>query len=143
MPTGLGVRLGLGGGSAAEALDGSDGNDLIQGHAGNDWLAGGGGSDSLEGGGGDDLYHFARGDGADTVFDDHWYEQTPTEQASYTYYTWEWAGNGDDEWNTTIQSIAAAHHQSLSVGQFAQSHGLSDGVTGYVYHNVLVAIYAW
>ena len=53
------------------------------------------------------------------------------------------AGNGDDEWNTTIQSIAAAHHQSLFVGQFAQSLGLSDGVTGYVYHTVPVAIYAW
>ena len=53
------------------------------------------------------------------------------------------AGNGDDEWTAVIQSIAAAHHQGLSVGQFAQSLGLIDGVTGYMYHTVPVAIYAW
>ena len=53
------------------------------------------------------------------------------------------AGDGEDEWTTIIQSMATAHDQSLSVGQSAQSLGLSDGVTGYVYHTVPVAIYAW
>lgn len=53
------------------------------------------------------------------------------------------AGDGDDEWMTIIQSIATAHQQGLSVAQFAQSLGLSDGVTGYVFHTVPVAIYAW
>ena len=53
------------------------------------------------------------------------------------------AGNGNDEWTTTIHSIATAHRQSLSVGQFAQSLGLSDGVTGYMFHTVPVAVYAW
>ena len=53
------------------------------------------------------------------------------------------AGHKDDEWTTKIQSIAAAYHQALSVEQFAQSLGLSDGVTGYVYDTVPVAIYSW
>ena len=53
------------------------------------------------------------------------------------------ASDGDDEWITIVQSIDSAHHQSLSVEQFAQSLGLSDGVTGYVYHTVPVAVYAW
>ncbi len=53
------------------------------------------------------------------------------------------ASDGDDEWITIVQSIDSAHHQSLSVEQFAQSIGLSDGVTGYMYHTVPVAIYAW
>ena len=53
------------------------------------------------------------------------------------------AGNGDQEWTNAVRSIAIAYHQHLSVEQFAQSLGLSDGVTGYVYHTVPVAVYAW
>ena len=53
------------------------------------------------------------------------------------------AGGGDPEWAAAVQSIAAAYHQQLSVEQFAQYLGLSGGVTGYVYHTVPVAVYAW
>ncbi len=53
------------------------------------------------------------------------------------------AGKGDDEWAGILRSIADAHEQSLTVGQFARCLGLSDGVTGYMYHTVPVAIYAW
>ena len=99
----------LSGGSGGDALDGSDGNDLLQGHGGNDWLAGGGGSDTLEGGSGDDVYHFARGDGADIVIDTNTYDLTTSEQVSYTYYTWQWVGSGDE-----AHMIQVAHNVSYT-----------------------------
>ena len=53
------------------------------------------------------------------------------------------AGNSNEEWTTMVRSMATAYHQRLSVEQFAQSLGLRAGVTGYVYHTVPVAVYAW
>jgi len=53
------------------------------------------------------------------------------------------AGSEDPEWETVIDSISAAYGQRLSVNQFAESLGLSKGISGYVYHTVPVVIYAW
>ncbi len=53
------------------------------------------------------------------------------------------AGSEDPEWETVIDSISAAYGQRLSVKQFAESLGLSKGISGYVYHTVPVVVYAW
>ena len=41
------------------------------------------------------------------------------------------------------QAYAAGNRRGASVPEFAESLGLSKGVTGYIYHTVPVAIYAW
>ena len=61
----------LTGGNGWDFLDGGAGNDTLVGGAGNDILRGGKGIDTLQGGQGNDTYGFARGDGADTVYDDY------------------------------------------------------------------------
>jgi len=53
------------------------------------------------------------------------------------------AGEGDREWRDLLGSIARAHRRGSTVLQFADSLGLAGGVTGYVYHTVPVALYAW
>lgn len=50
-------------------LSGGAGEDTLQGGAGGDLLMGGVDADRMEGGEGNDTYVFARGDGADSVFD--------------------------------------------------------------------------
>jgi Ca2+-binding RTX toxin-like protein len=50
-----------------DVISGGAGNDTIEGGRGNDVLIGGPGNDILNGGRGADLYHFAVGDGADTI----------------------------------------------------------------------------
>lgn len=51
---------------------------------------------------------------------------------------------GDDpEWNEILAAMATASQDGLSVADFARSLGLARGVTGYVYHTVPVAAYAW
>jgi VCBS repeat-containing protein len=68
--------LGLGGADQIDGLEGNDeldggeGDDNLTGGLGNDTLDGGPGSDFLQGGEGDDVYVFARGDGADYIFDE-------------------------------------------------------------------------
>lgn len=63
-------------------LSGDAGNDHLFGQFGNDVLIGGAGSDLLEGGAGNDTYIVNRGDGKDTIYDDH----RVTEEQTYTYY---------------------------------------------------------
>ncbi len=60
------VLLGFDG---ADSILGSAGNDTAYGQGGNDTLYGGAGNDLLAGGEGSDTYHYARGDGDDTVAD--------------------------------------------------------------------------
>ncbi len=66
------------GGSAADTLNGEDGNDILgggggvdrlSGGAGNDTLSGGAGYDFLAGGTGTDYFRFAPGDGVEEVLD--------------------------------------------------------------------------
>ncbi len=49
----------------------------------------------------------------------------------------------DREWCSYVERMEAALAAGISVFDFAVSVGLAKGVTGYVYHTVPVAIYAW
>lgn len=53
------------------------------------------------------------------------------------------AGREGDGWDAIAQAIADAAAEGKSVAAFADSLGLSSGVSGYVYHTVPVALYAW
>jgi ADP-ribosylglycohydrolase len=53
------------------------------------------------------------------------------------------AGEGDREWQGIVEQISRAARSDLSVEAFADELGLERGVTGYVYHTVPVALYAW
>ena len=49
----------------------------------------------------------------------------------------------DEAWQEICQKLTAALTAGKSVGEFADELGLERGVTGYAYHSVPVAIYAW
>ncbi|MCY2987437.1 MAG: ADP-ribosylglycohydrolase family protein [Planctomycetota bacterium] len=49
----------------------------------------------------------------------------------------------DREWSELVGKMLAAWARKESVAAFASSLGLGGGVTGYVYHTVPVAVYAW
>jgi len=49
----------------------------------------------------------------------------------------------DGEWNKWIKCALEAYREGVSVPDFAVSLGLENGVTGYIYRTVPVAIYAW
>ncbi|HXI71469.1 MAG TPA: ADP-ribosylglycohydrolase family protein [Verrucomicrobiae bacterium] len=60
----------------------------------------------------------------------------------------EWLSNltslgGDPEWQEICQKLTAALAAGRSVSEFADELGLQRGVTGYAYHSVPVALYAW
>lgn len=51
---------------------------------------------------------------------------------------------GDDaEWKEIVRKLGEAFGRGDSVSSFADSLGLAKGVSGYSYHSVPVAIYAW
>lgn len=49
----------------------------------------------------------------------------------------------DAEWRGIVEQMQTAHLAEMPVRDFADSLGLQRGVTGYVYHTVPVAAYAW
>ena len=49
----------------------------------------------------------------------------------------------DEEWIGICEKLADALASAKSVAEFADSLGLQKGVTGYAYHSVPVALYAW
>jgi ADP-ribosyl-[dinitrogen reductase] hydrolase len=49
----------------------------------------------------------------------------------------------DQEWNGLVNKVRTAFSAGLTVGEFAASLGLQRGVTGYAYHTVPVAVFAW
>ena len=51
--------------------------------------------------------------------------------------------NDDPEWIALVDRILSANERHLSVAEFAWELGLHRGVTGYAYHTVPVALYAW
>ncbi len=53
------------------------------------------------------------------------------------------SGEGEPEWETIVDHLAEAARGDLSVEEFADRLGLERGVSGYVYHTVPVATYAW
>jgi ADP-ribosylglycohydrolase len=52
-------------------------------------------------------------------------------------------GVDDTEWRAAIDRIPKAIGSQESVPTFATSLGLEGGVTGYIYHTVPVAVFAW
>lgn len=52
-------------------------------------------------------------------------------------------GSDADELLTLIAKAVASNHRGESTQTFADSLGLSQGVSGYVYHSVPVALHAW
>ena len=64
-----GKNLKGGGNELANAIHGNSGNNVLRGQAGNDDLLAGKGKDRLFGGTEADLFHFATGDGKDTIMD--------------------------------------------------------------------------
>lgn len=53
------------------------------------------------------------------------------------------AQNNDQEWPVIVEKTLAAWSAGASVAEFADTLGLKRGVTGYMYHTVPVALYAW
>ncbi|MEB3337982.1 MAG: ADP-ribosylglycohydrolase family protein, partial [Leptolyngbyaceae bacterium] len=49
----------------------------------------------------------------------------------------------DLEWQQLLAKLHTAYQSHLSVKEFAERLGLLEGVSGYIYHSVPVAIYAW
>lgn len=49
----------------------------------------------------------------------------------------------DGEWDALIDQMEKALGERREVAEFAEAIGCDRGVTGYVYHSVPVAIYAW
>ena len=49
----------------------------------------------------------------------------------------------EDEWQTLCRKLSAGLTAEKSVEAFAESLGLRNAVTGYAYHSVPVALYAW
>lgn len=56
---------------------------------------------------------------------------------------WLEAGTADAAWIGLIDKLVAAHSREVSVADFAKELGLGKGVTGYCYHTVPIALYAW
>jgi len=56
---------------------------------------------------------------------------------------WASAGADDADWLELIRKIEDAKDRRLTVSHFALELGLKKGVTGYAYHTVPVALYAW
>ena len=53
------------------------------------------------------------------------------------------AAHEDDDWIALASKIRDAAVRGLTVDEFSEALGLSRGVSGYVYHTVPVAVYAW
>lgn len=49
----------------------------------------------------------------------------------------------DEEWLKLVDKMKNAIDKNMSVSDFALSLGLSKGISGYIYHTVPMAIYAW
>ena len=49
----------------------------------------------------------------------------------------------DDEWARYLDQLEAAETRDFSVAACADSMDLQRGVTGYIYHTVAMAVYAW
>ncbi len=49
----------------------------------------------------------------------------------------------DHEWQNNVELINSSLKDNLSISEFANKMNLNNGVTGYIYHTVPIAIYAW
>lgn len=58
------------------------------------------------------------------------------------FLTWETLSN-DQEWRNAVSLIQACHGERASVSEFATRLGCARRVSGYIYHSVPMALYAW
>ena len=49
----------------------------------------------------------------------------------------------DEQWLNIVSNIEQGLQQNLSVEAFAETLGLGQGITGYIYHTVPMVLYAW
>lgn len=70
-----------------------------------------------------------------------WKEQAPDNMALIE--TIQALDPDDEEWQYIVTSIIDARTQKLSLKEYALKLGVEEGVSGYVYHTVPIAIYAW
>jgi ADP-ribosylglycohydrolase len=49
----------------------------------------------------------------------------------------------DPEWRRIVETVGHAARANLPVAEFADALGLEQGVSGFMYHTVPVAVYAW
>ena len=52
-------------------------------------------------------------------------------------------GPDDHGWQALVDAIAQAAQDDATVGELAERLGLAKGITGYIYHTVPIAAYAW
>ena len=73
------------------------------------------------------------------------FREEPTERPPLDHFVelLEGAGEADEEWRRLVECLRRAAESDLSVAELAQQLGLERGVTGYSYHTVPVATYAW
>lgn len=57
--------------------------------------------------------------------------------------SWRELSAGDKEWNGILDKYASCKSANKTVPEFAHEMGLERGVSGYAYHSVPVALYAW
>lgn len=58
------------------------------------------------------------------------------------FLTWE-SLSMDREWRNAVSLIRACHGAQASVSEFAARFGCTRRVSGYIYHSVPIALYAW
>lgn len=51
--------------------------------------------------------------------------------------------SNDAEWEEIVDKMGSAFEQRLSVAEFARQMNAGNGVSGYIYHTVPVAVYSW
>jgi len=73
-----------------------------------------------------------------------WCVRTPNEPDRKAMTNlWRSAGSNDPEWMALVENLGRAHERGWAVRDLACELGLENGVGGYAYHSVPVALYAW
>ncbi len=131
----------LRGGEGNDTLNALAGHDVIIAGAGDDELFGGAGSDRLEGGAGNDTYHYARGDGYDTIFDyaEGFYEER------YNYYEYvQTRGGKRAQYANELRTGYKAKYGEVDGGidtlRFASSIQLSDLILRFTNDDLLIEL---
>ncbi len=70
-------------------------------------------------------------------------DHSPAKDLSAIRSLWSDTGSEDPEWEKILETIFLTLETGGSVAEFASQLGLERGVTGYAYHSVPVALYAW
>lgn len=52
-------------------------------------------------------------------------------------------GSGEQEWDLIVDGLVGGLREGITAGEYAGRLGLARGVTGYCYHVVPVAVFAW